>query len=203
MTSLKKAKISSVLMALVYTAFGILMIFMPEKSVNALCIALGVLTAFNGLLKIFYYLRNRLAVVSLYIGLIYLLLGVTVAVVAPIIIESAVFVILLGIFFIVKGIGDIGYSLDYRRAGLKYWWIDLISAATLVVMGAIFLFNPFRTNKILLIFIGVCIAINGLLMLINTLFVSARSKEVNNAFREAYDEVQYDIKDDDSEDKND
>ena len=107
------------------------------------------------------------------------------------------------IFFIVKGIGDIGYSLDYRRAGLKYWWIDLVSAATLVVMGAIFLFNPFRTNKILLIFIGVCIAINGLLMLINTLFVSARSKEVNNAFREAYDEVQYDIKDDDSEDKND
>lgn len=193
--SLEKAKVTSIVMSVIYILFGIFMALMPAESINVLCIVLGVLIALNGLIKLIEYFKNRTFSILLYIALIYLVLGIAVAILAPIIIESAIFIILIGVFFIIKGIADIGYSLDYKRAGFKSWWIDLVFAGVLVVMGVLFLINPFKTNQVLLSFIGICIAVNGIFSLIDLSFQSNKSKKINKEFRDAYNNIKYDIED--------
>ena len=79
---------------------------MPAESINVLCIVLGVLITLNGLIKLIEYFKNRTFSILLYIALIYLVLGIAVAILAPIIIESAIFIILIGVFFIIKGIAE-------------------------------------------------------------------------------------------------
>ena len=50
--SLEKAKVTSIVMSVIYSLFGILMALMPHESVNVLCIVLGVLIALNGVVKL-------------------------------------------------------------------------------------------------------------------------------------------------------
>ncbi len=89
-------------MSVIYILFGIFMALMPAESINVLCIVLGVLIALNGVVKLIEYFKNRAFSILLYIALIYLVLGIAVAILAPIIIESAIFIILIGVFFIIK-----------------------------------------------------------------------------------------------------
>ena len=53
--SLEKAKVTSIVMSVIYILFGIFMALMSAESINVLCIVLGVLIALNGLIKLIAY----------------------------------------------------------------------------------------------------------------------------------------------------
>ena len=161
-TILHEQRMSSIAAALVTILLGVVLIWWPDRSVNFLCVLLGVSIFFTGIIYILGWLaRRREGVPAFFVlpGMILCALGVWLMTSPASVIKLIQYI--FGAILIFHGAVDLQGAASLMRRRWGRWWIDLALAALTIALGALVLLNPFGTFAALVILIGAALVFDG------------------------------------------
>ncbi len=187
MKKVKQARLELILLAVANIVLGVVMIIKPEDAVEFVCRAIGIVLAVWGVIRIINYFR--VAVVEafgsfgLVQGVALIAFGTYIAVAPRIMAE--VFAVMTAILVIIGGVIKIQYAVDLRRMTSEFWWIELVVAIALLVLGAIALFDPFSTPVALMIFVGISLVLDGVFDLVSIIRISVIAKRIGKNVKNA------------------
>ena len=188
--NLKTVKKEIIIINGVMIVLGLLISIFPETSRSVIGYVVGAVLAVLGLIRmIMYFTESKFEIVgsfSLVQGSVLLIFGIYFLVKPEFLatIMTAIFAVIL----LVGGVMKIQYAVDLLRFKVGYWWIELIFAALMITLGIITFANPFEAEKALMIYIGISLAVNGILDIISILYLSRIAESVKKAVDEIREE---------------
>lgn len=187
-TILHEQRVSSIAAALVTIVLGVVLIWWPDRSINFLCMLLGVSIFITGIIYILGWLaRRREGVPAFFVlpGVILCALGVWLMT-SP---NSVIMLIqyIFGAILIFHGLVDFQGAFALVRQGWSRWWMDLLFALLTVCLGGLILFNPFGTFAALVILIGAALIFDGVSDLWIIWRLSRAFRAAEQAIREEQD----------------
>lgn len=169
---MKAAKIGYIILSVLYCVLGILLITMPELSITAMGILLGIGMIVFGIVKIVGYFSKdlfRLAFqYDLAFGGLLIALGIIVLVNPEHLLSF--FCIVMGIAVLCDGLFKIQIAIDSKPFGIRTWWVILAFAIITVAAGILLIIRPAEAAHVLTIFLGISMLADGILNLIVALF---------------------------------
>lgn len=182
----KKFKWEQIVLAIVSIVVGILFIALPESSADALCTICGVMLICAGISIIIAYIAYGIffAAHLLILGIALILLGVF-AISNPNAIKG-ILTIVFGIYIIVDGSSSLVDSILCAKAKIKGWFLLLLISIMTIVLGSVVMFGSF---EYIMTFAGVCIIIDGVCDLIETLVFSHRIREAKKMLLQKYNAI--------------
>ena len=168
MKKVTSTKIYLMVTAILLVVLGGLFLFRPAQSIGDIAWLAGLLLIISGSFTLFFSLRSQaimpnagsttlMSVLQFILGIIFLCnrsLGV------------GTIILLFGMWIIVEGIQLAVLSFDYKKYGLKQWWLMLILGICSVVLGFFALMRPDITSVTISILIGLAIIFNGIVRLV-------------------------------------
>lgn len=159
---LHQQKMSSILAALVTIALGVLLVWWPDRSMDFLCLMLGITIFAIGIIYILGWLaRRKKGVPAFFVlpGVILCALGVWLMT-SP---DSVIILIqyIFGAILIFHGVIDLQGALALASHRWNRWWLDLLLTALTIGLGVLILLNPFGTFSALVILIGAALIYDG------------------------------------------
>ena len=87
-----------------------------------------------------------------------------------------------GVFLLIGGVVKLQGALDLKRLGFGAWWLILLIALAMFVLGGVLVANPFEAARVVVILIGTGLLADGLansfnLLMITHLFKKAKQKK--------------------------
>ena len=161
-TILHEQRMSSIAAALVTILLGVVLIWWPDRSVNFLCMLLGVSIFITGIIYILGWLaRRREGVPAFFVlpGVILCALGIWLMTSPASVIKLIQYI--FGAILIFHGVVDLQGSVALMRQRWGRWWVDLLLALLTVALGALILLNPFGTIAALVVLIGAALIFDG------------------------------------------
>ena len=163
----KKFRWTMIVVAAICILLGVYLICMPEEAGQNFTFAIGIGLLAVGLFNIVYYFLKKISLdgmqFELASGLVFALLGVVLLLNRERIMEWTVgligFLIMVGSFILLQ------IAMNIRRIGGAYYKYMLSSALFMFVVGGLFLFAPFQAGKVLNIFAGIALVVNGAITL--------------------------------------
>jgi len=160
---LHEQRLSSVGAALVTILLGGVLVWWPDRSIQFLCMLLGVSIFATGVIYILGWLaRRKKGVPAFFVipGVILGALGVWLMT-SP---DSVIMLIqyMFGAILIFHGIVDLQGVAALAQHRWDRWWIDLLLTTLTLVFGVLVLFNPFGTFAALVVLIGIALIYDGL-----------------------------------------
>lgn len=160
---------------------GVLLVW-PQVGLDVLCKIYGVLLVVYGLAKLSGYFTKDLFQLAFQfdfgLGIVTLILGFALLFRTGRMMEFLSFCI--GIFMVADAALKIQTAMDSRRFGITRWWMILVSAVAVAVVGAFLLFAQIEAVGVLVRLIGLGICFDGIMNLIivlNTVGMVKRSPE--------------------------
>ena len=89
----------------------------------------------------------------------------------------------VGILLMIGGIVKLQNSIDMKRLHFTHWKAVLVFAVLLFGVGAVLIYNPFE-GRILLLYIGISLMLDGLVNIICMLTISHRMKRIARQIRQ-------------------
>ena len=77
---------------------------------------------------------------------------------------------ILGVFVLVDGVFKLQTAVDAKRFGLSNWWLILLGSLICALFGLLLIIDPFSGNNVLMTFVGLSLAIDGLQNLFNAFY---------------------------------
>lgn len=151
--------------SLIYIIVGLCLICMPVDVVNVLCkFIFGVVLIAAGLYHIWIYVQEKphATLIDLFSGALILVLGIFLFYNPQVVVK--LLPVLLGTFVLTDSIWVLKGSLKLKKedgAGLE-WKILLIGSLVFIGLGIVMIANPFSVVKIMVIFAGCVLLINGI-----------------------------------------
>lgn len=181
---IKGIKRELVIVAAALIALGLLMIIFPEVSGILLCKGIGVALCVWGALRLISYYKimkdEILGSFGLVQGVILVGFG-SFFVIRPEVV--AVFITTaIAIVIIVDGVLKLQYAVDFYNMKVDTWWIEMIAAIIMVVLGVVSLMNPFSAISTLMIFMGAVLVIEGVWDLVAIIRIASAAKRFRDNF---------------------
>lgn len=196
---LKGAKKFSLYMGIASLVVGLVLLVFPAVTVKTICVLIGVLCIAGGVALIISFVMNHSSLLSslaIVPGVLLLLFGIFLCV------RSEAFVsamqVILGVYLIVKGIGDLFKSFEVRRFG-GAWWLGAVTAGLVVLAGFLIVFNPFDSALAVTRLTGAAFAVYGII----DIFVYFRFKRAERDAENAHGTVYTQMPDDSGDDRSD
>ncbi len=169
---IKVAKIGYIILSVLYCVFGIILFTMPDLSLTALGILLGVGMIVFGIIKIIGYFSKDLFRLAFQYDLAFggLLIALGIIVLTHPEHLLSFFCIVTGIAVLCNGLFKIQIAIDSKPFGIKTWWVILALAIIAVAAGILLIIRPAEAARILTVFLGISILADGVLNLIVALF---------------------------------
>lgn len=179
MEYLKRFKNQIIILSILYIILGLALLIWPQISLITICKFLGTIVLILGVTRLTTYFTNDGFRDSmrpdLAHGLLNILLGIFMLI-SPMTLVTAL-PIVLGIAIIVDSMLRIQLSIELKLKNYKNWWISLIFALLTAILGALLVFNPFAGGIILARYIGISLAIDGIVNLWVMFFMRKKLKE--------------------------
>ena len=161
-------------LAILYALLGLVLLIWPLDAQIVIYWILAVGCMLYGVYCLLSYFtgKNLPGVLryGLFVGVIFILLGLVLAIWSQGLI--AAFGVVVGIAIIIDSIFRLQIAMEIKRKGGRRWFIMLILALALLVLGVVLLFNPVETAIAATRFAGVLLLINGLADLFGIIFAS-------------------------------
>lgn len=188
---LKTIKLEIIIVAVALFVLGLFLVIFPAASQEIICKAIGVALCVWGVLRLLNYFRIAGNEVLGSYGLVQ---GVTLLAFGMFfVIKPQVIGVFLGtalaIIIIVDGILKLQYAVDFYHLQSDKWWIELIGAVVMVVIGVIALLNPFSTTTALTVFIGIALMVEGLWDFISLMRIVSVTKKAGKAISNIKDQM--------------
>ena len=164
--ALRTAKIGYIIISAILCALGILLIAKPDMSLSLIGIIVGIVLIVFGVIKLIGYFSKDLYRLAFQFDLAFGILLIALSVVILIRPENMMsfLCIVLGIAILADGLFKIQTALDARRFGLRTWLI-LSLAIIAGVIGAVLVFRPTESARIVTMLLGMSLLAEGILNL--------------------------------------
>lgn len=160
---------------------GILMIY-PQTGLDIICKIFGIFLSVYGMTKIIGYFTRDLFQLAFQfdfgLGLIAMILGCVLIARTDDMIEFLS--ICMGVFMFVDAALKIQTAIDAKKFGIAKWWLILVVAIAVAVVGVLLLIVPFKTAVMVTRLVGLSLCIDGILNLIVVLCTVKIIKHENN-----------------------
>ncbi|MDD3241576.1 MAG: DUF308 domain-containing protein [Bacilli bacterium] len=165
----KKAFGMSIITSIVFLAIGLFLLTKPDATISIVSLTIGILFIMIGTNRISKYIKNKneynFLKLDLTIGIISIVLGSILIYNNRAIVSILPFV--LGIYFIVNSITKIQYAIELKKYNTNKWISALVPAIMTLIIGFVFVVNPFKGAKIITQIIGLFIVLYSLTDIIN------------------------------------
>ena len=171
-----------VLINVTLIALGVLMMVFPGQSTDIICRCIGAALSIWGAVRIISYFAGAERVVLGSFGLVQgaVLLGFGICFLARPGVLAAFLTIALAIILLAAGVMKLQYALEMSSLQVRFWWIELIGAILMVVLGVIAFFSPFAAAETLMIFLGASCVVSGVWDLVSVAALSAQVRKARN-----------------------
>lgn len=166
MNEVREVKKSFCVLSVAYFVLGLVLIIWPSISVKTFCYVFGIgMVIFGGTYMILYFTRDRLHGVmqsEMVLGVIGLATGAYILLKMDYVMEIIPFA--MGIVGLLGAMVKLQDAIDLKKFHAQRWYIMLIWAVILFVMGAVLVANPFEElgmNAIVKL-IGVSLILDGI-----------------------------------------
>ena len=186
MQFLQKETTKKLIVACVYLILGIVLCFFPEKVKIFVCYVFGGLLIAAGIARIISYYSKFKGIHSFLIngplaGFLSIVFGIVFICFHKIVFK--IYPILLGAYFILKGIGKIVRSQSYRFAGISFWWLDLIIGIVLNCFSIVLIVvDVFKDGNLVVYLTAISLFIQSLINFLTMAFLSANMDELKKTF---------------------
>lgn len=190
MKEVKEFQKSYILISALYVVLGVVLLVWPTTSVRMLCYGLGIAMLVLGITYgVIYFTKDNLSSflqMDLVIGIICLAFGIFILL-NPAFLAS-VLPFAMGIILLLGAIVKLQSSFNMKRLNFSKWYLVLICALLIVVLGIILLCNPFQKERLMILYIGSCLVLDGTTNLVCLFCIQFRVKKLARIQRE-YPEV--------------
>lgn len=168
---MKTAKISYIVISVLFGALGISLLVMPQIIFPVLAEVFGALLIVFGAVKLIGYFSRDLFRLAfqhdLALGLLLIALGMITILKTD---QLMVFIsIVTGIYVLADGLLKIQTAFDARIFGIEGWWLILAAAVLAGFAGGVLIFRPYKGAEFLTMMLGICFLTEGILNLITVL----------------------------------
>lgn len=174
----------SLISSIMFLVFGILLTVKTESVIKTVSIVIGALLVIIGIIPIINYFRNRnqglfasatflYGVFSIVAGLMLLFNNKIIATIIP---------IFTGVWMIVGSVNKIQISMALRDNKNKLWLSTFIFSIIILVLGAIFIIDPLKSNFILSKAFGIIICILAIIDIVDCIVIKLKTKNIFNGF---------------------
>lgn len=188
---LKAIKMEIIIVSVALFVLGLLLVIFPTASQGIISKGIGVALCVWGVLRLINYFRIAGSEILGSYGLVQ---GVTLLAFGMffVIKPEAIAVFLgtaLAIIIIVDGILKLQYAVDFYHLESDKWWIELVGAVIMVVIGVVALFNPFSTSSALIVFIGIALMIEGIWDFVSLMRIVSITKKAGRVIQDIKDQA--------------
>ncbi len=186
MNEVKEFRKSYILVSALYVALGIVLLVWPSASVRMICNSLGFIMIVLGVTYgIIYFTkdsRTGVLQMELVIGIVCLAFGVFILL-NPTFLAS-VLPFAMGIILLLGAVVKLQSSFNMKKLHFEKWYLVLICALVIVALGIVLLCNPFTEERFMLLYIGVCLILDGMTNLVSLFCIQIRIKKLARIQRE-------------------
>ena len=154
---LKKIKMYTLLVSLLYVIMGIIMVLNPGFILDAVNYIVGILVLLYGVIYVARFLGrsalNTLTKFSLLAGLLCITFGIYILLNPTLL--SSIIPFAAGMLLLVDGLGKLRDSLAFKKAGYQHWWLGLVISILFVGFGIYMILNAFNVSKLVVRVIGI------------------------------------------------
>ena len=150
MKQLKIVKNMYIVMDVCLIIVGLLILFSPIKAINVLCRIFGVVLVLLGAVKILGYFTKDIFQLAFQFDFA---LGII----------SEILSVCVGIVILIDGALKLQTAVDARKFGIEKWWLILIIALLVSIVGIILMVTPFAAQTMAAWVIGINLVLDGVL----------------------------------------
>ena len=180
MKEVKQFSKSYIFISALYVVLGVVLLAWPTLSVQMICYGLAVAMIVIGIsYGIMYFTKDSLEgflQMDLVIGIVCLAFGIFILLNPTFL--SSVLPFAMGIILLLGAIVKIQSAINMKKLRLKKWYLILICALVIGVLGAVLLWNPFEEEKYMILYIGICLILDGLTNLISLICIQTRLRKL-------------------------
>ena len=180
MKEVKQFSKSYIFISALYVVLGVVLLAWPTLSVQIICYGLAVAMIVIGIsYGIMYFTKDSLEgflQMDLVIGIVCLAFGFFILLNPTFL--SSVLPFAMGIILLLGAIVKIQSAFNMKKLRLKKWYLILICALVIGVLGAVLLWNPFEEEKYMILYIGICLILDGLTNLISLICIQTRLRKL-------------------------
>ena len=169
---LKKVRLVTIVFAAVYILMGIAMIAFQLQFKSVLGIVLGIAACAFGAFRLFTYFKKSrnetLIATDLFIGTVFLLLGIICLVKHSVVLDFVELV--FGLMLFAGALIKIQNAIDLHHLGYQNWWIVLIFGCVSVVFSVLVILKPDFVLSIYMTIAGVFLIYDGAANLASVFF---------------------------------
>ena len=167
--SFKKSRWFPLVVGLVFIIFGILLLLSPQARIENIALYLGLAVVLYGLFSVVVAIMNRdiwrLFLTDLLFGIVLIVLAVIIF--ANLALIGKYLPTLVGFLIILSALSEIVRSFSLKSGGLKSWWLGIVPALVVLILGFVFLLKPGFVGASFGIFTGITMVINGIAAFVN------------------------------------
>ena len=167
--SFKKSRWFPLVVGLVSIVFGILLLLTPQARMENIALFIGLAVALYGLFSVVVAIMNRdnkkLFLTDLLFGVILIILAILIF--ANLALIGKYLPTLVGFLMILSSLAEIVRSFSLKSGGLKSWWLGIVPAVVVLILGFVFLLKPGFVGASFGIFTGITLVINGIAAVVN------------------------------------
>lgn len=180
MKEVKQFSKSYIFISALYVVLGVVLLVWPTLSVQMICYGLAVAMIVIGIsYGIMYFTKDNIEgflQMDLVIGIICLAFGIFVLLNPTFL--SSVLPFAMGIILLLGAIVKIQSAFNMKKLRFKKWYLVLICAIVIGALGAVLLWNPFKEEKYMILYIGICLILDGLTNLISLICIQTRLRKL-------------------------
>lgn len=180
MNEVKEYRKSYILVSALYVVLGAVLLVWPTASLKMICYVLGFSMVVIGLtFGIIYFTKESpqgFLQMDLVIGIVCLAFGVFILLNPAFL--SHVLPFAMGIILLLGAVVKIQSSISMKRLRFRRWYLVLVGALLLIALGIVLLCNPFAQERYMILYIGICLVLDGMINLISMICISLRVKKL-------------------------
>lgn len=182
MQNIRNIRSEMLIMNAAFIILGILMVSFPDKINGLICQGIGAALCIWGILRVIKYFIARAESAFGSFGLVQggAMIGFGIFFLANPDFFVNIIDISLAIILLVMAVIKVQYAFDFLKMDSKRWWIQLVGAVIMAVIGILALTKPFGIANIIMVFIGCGLIFSGIWDLASILRVSRIIKNTLN-----------------------
>ncbi len=185
----KRTTTSILISSIVAFVIGLVMVAVPNISLQAIGITIGIYAIIHGIaLIVLNFMAHNIYIpfYGIMSGILSIIVGLILVAMPNIL--STVFAIALGIWIILSSINIISISLTVRKV-VSNWYLWLLLGIVDLLCGIIILFNPFASSISIIVLGGIIIMIHSAISIVDMIMIKKDAKEVAKAIEESLKEA--------------
>ena len=162
---------------------GLIIVLLPNLSVEVAGIIAGVSCIASGISSLYNYLKRdgaKLFGLSLVFAVIYFALAL-ILIVYPYEVKNFL-TICLGLYLLIKGALKIDYAFWFKKGEDASWTVTLGSGIVLIIIGILLMINPFGDGLALNYLVGAYLILLAIVDFTNAFMFKKRTKEIMDIF---------------------